>query len=196
MICVQFLHQANQLIVFVCLLCYKIWDKLAFVPSCWWLFFCLLSLQKKSEKTCFKLYLKIFFKHLPLFHGDALPIVAGELSLRTGCELHLFHLAHVQWSESNNDCHIYTIGADHDVRLVTRDCPTPVWHLSSRTPEKSTLWTPWFFYKLNRKVVDNLRIEQKGSAIFFTRLYKPRNRDVWGDTLMAMLLESFLSYHT
>ena len=53
-----------------------------------------------------------------------------------------------------------------------------------------------FFYKLNRKVVDNLRIEQKGSAIFFTRFYKPRNRDVWGDTLMAMLLESFLSYQT
>ena len=40
---------------------------------------------------------------------------------------------------------MYTIGlrSARDVRLVTRDCPTPVWHLSSRTPEKSTLWTPW-----------------------------------------------------
>ena len=26
--------------------------------------------------------------------------------------------------------------------LLTRDSPTPVWHLSSLTPEKSTLWTP------------------------------------------------------
>ena len=26
--------------------------------------------------------------------------------------------------------------------LLTRDSPTPVWHLSSLTPEKSTSWTP------------------------------------------------------
>ena len=107
-----------------------------------------------------------------------------------------WRICQVIWTLVNDDCQMYIIGTAHDVSWVTRDCPTPVWHLSSRTPEKSTLWTPWFFYKLNRKVVDNLRIEQKGSAIFFTRLYKPRNRDVWGDTLMAMLLESFLSYHT
>ena len=63
---------------------------------------------------------------------------------------------------------------------ITRDWPTPVWHLSSRTPEKSTLWTP----------VD-------GKDEYFRRIKSSPNRsDASGEMLTATLVGSFLSYQT
>ena len=64
--------------------------------------------------------------------------------------------------------------------LLTRDSPTPVWHLSSLTPEKSTSWTP-------SKYADVVIYQNQG---------KPKNRDDSGEILTAMLFESFLSYQT
>ena len=64
--------------------------------------------------------------------------------------------------------------------LLTRDSPTPVWHLSSLTPEKSTLWTP----------------SKYADVVIYQNLGKPKNRDDSGEILTATLFESFLSYQT